>query len=258
MAKDKLIYCSLCVFVMAAGCRSKEEPPRPGDTFTNSVGMEFVCVPAGSFLMGSPDAEPKRAGDEFQHKVNISRPFRIATTEVTQKQWQAVMGNNPSNFRSEDLSVEKVSWKNAVSFCKKLSEKEGRMYRLPTEAEWEYACRAGSIAAYAGTGNLDDMGWYAENSDGTTHPVGMKRPNGWRIYDMHGNVAEWCADFYEADYPQEEVTDPNGPAEGTYRVVRGGSWSSFAPSARCAARMSTPASYQLKQTGFRVLMEISP
>ncbi len=260
MRTDRIAGCVLLVTAMvllaAAGCRTREKPPKPGDTFTNSIGMKLVCVPAGSFLMGSPDDEPRRADDEFQHKVDISRAFWIGTTEVTQKQWQAVMENNPSNFQGEELPVERMSWKSAVAFCRKLSEKEGRTYRLPTEAEWEYACRAGSAAAYAGTGELDDMGWYADNSGGATHPAGTKQPNGWGIYDMHGNVAEWCADFYDVQYPREEVTDPNGPAEGTYRVVRGGSWSSFAPSARCAARTSTPASYQVKQTGFRILLEI--
>jgi formylglycine-generating enzyme required for sulfatase activity len=248
-----LLACALII----AGCRQKQMPPEAGETITNSIGIKLVFVPAGSFMMGSGDDEPKRADDELQHKVNISTGSWIGATEVTQKQWQTVMGLNPSNFKGDDLPVEKVSWKSAVSFCQKLSEKESKRYRLPTEAEWEYACRAGAEGAYAGTGNLDEMGWYDQNSEETTHPAGTKQPNAWGVYDMHGNVSEWCADFYEADYAAGEVTDPNGPAQGKYRVIRGGSWSNSDRSARCAARSSTPQSYQVKQTGFRLIMEIS-
>jgi len=166
------------------------------------------------------------------------------------------MDANRSNFKGNNLPVEKISWRDAVAFCEKLSHKEDRNYRLPTEAEWEYACRAGVTGAFAGTGHLDEMGWYEASSEEKTHPVATKKPNAWGLHDMHGNVSEWCNDLYNADYPQEEVTDPTGPSKGTYMVVRGGSWGHFARGCRSAARSSAPPSYQLRGTGFRVVMEV--
>lgn len=228
----------------------------PGQAMVNSVGMGLVYIPAGSFGMGSPFDEPGRQEDEFPHQVTLSRPFYMGATEVTQAQWQAVMGRNPSNFQGDDRPVEKVSWRDAAAFCRKLSELEDRTYRLPTEAEWEYACRAGSQARYGGGGRLEDLGWYSDNSGGTTHTVGTRTANAWRLFDMHGNVSEWCGDYYDPDYPEKEVADPVGPDQGTYRVIRGGSWGYFARACRCAARSSAPASYQLVQTGFRVVLEI--
>jgi len=229
---------------------------KPGDRITNSIGVQLAWIPAGDFLMGSPYDEPGRQDDEFQHKVTITRPFRIGVTEITQAQWQTVMGINRSQFKGDSLPVEKISWKDAVKFCQKLSEKEGRTYRLPTEAEWEYACRAGGTKRFAGSENIEDIAWYANNSRNTTHPVGSKEPNAWGLYDMTGNVSEWCADYYAPDYPEQAVSDPAGPAEGKYHVIRGGAWDTFLPGCRCAARSSAPASYQFKQTGFRLLLEV--
>ncbi len=206
--------------------------------------------------MGSPYDETGRQGDEFQHKVTITRPFRISVTEITQAQWQTVMGINRSQFKGDSLPVEKISWKEALLFCKKLSEKEGRTYRLPTEAEWEYACRAGSTNRFAGSENIENIAWYANNSQSKTHPVGSKEPNAWGLYDMIGNVSEWCLDYYVPDYPEQEVSDPACPAEGKYHVIRGGAWDSFVPGCRNAARSSAPASYQFKQTGFRLVLEL--
>jgi len=218
--------------------------------------MKLAYIPAGCFDMGSPPDEKGRQTDEFQHRVILTRPFYIAVTEVTQAQWQAVMGDVQCHFKGDNLPVEKVSWYEAVTFCKRLSQKEGKTYRLPTEAEWEYACRAGATGPFAGPGKLDEIGWYRANSKGQTHPVATKKPNAWGLYDMHGNVSEWCSDYYSPDYPQATVTDPVGPAEGKYRVIRGGSWDYFARGCRCAARSSAPPSYQLKQTGLRVVMEL--
>jgi formylglycine-generating enzyme required for sulfatase activity len=239
------------------GGETKQDEKATEDTIVNSIGMKLVYIPAGEFVMGSPINEAGRQGDEMQHAVKLTRPLRIGATEVTQAQWKAVMGVNRSNFAGDDLPAEKLSWKEAEAFCKKLSEKEGVVYRLPTEAEWEYACRAGATGAFSGTGNIDDMGWYASNSEARTHPVGTKKPNGWGLYDMHGNVSEWCSDIYGADYPEGPVADPAGPTEGKYRVIRGGSWNYFAAGCRCAARSSAPASYQFRHTGFRVVMEVT-
>ncbi len=234
----------------------KTAEPEPGDVFVNSIGMKLAYIPAGTFYMGSPPDEKGRQDDEFQHRVKLTRPFRIGVTEVTQAQWNAVMGSARSYLKGDNLPVDKMSWKDAVTFCEKLSEKEGKTYRLPTEAEWEYACRAGAAGRFAGTGKLDDMGWYEANSEGQTQPVATKKPNAWGLYDMHGNVSEWCSDYYSPDYPEVMVTDPAGPTEGKYRVVRGGSWGYFLRSSRCAARSSVLPSYRLKYTGFRIVMEM--
>ena len=232
--------------------------PEPGETITNSIGMKLAYIPPGRFLRGTPWEEPGRQYDERPHTVRITRPFRIGVTEVTQGQWEAVMDVNRANFRGGNLPVEKISWRDAVEFCERLSRNEGRTYRLPTEAEWEYACRAGAIGALADTGRLNDMAWHDSNSGGTTHPVGTKQPNAWGLNDMHGNVAEWCSDIYDADYPKTEAVDPAGPSEGSERVIRGGSWAHFPLGCRSAARNSAPPSYQFRETGFRAVLEVSP
>ncbi len=256
-------YLLLLFFASTIVLAAKEPAPKPGRIEVNSVGMKMAYIPTGEFEMGSPPDEGRRQEDEFRHRVRISQPFRIAATEVTQAQWRAVMGSERGNFRGDDLPVEKVSWKDAETFCKKLSAKESALagrpvvYRLPTEAEWEYACRAAAKGPFAGTGEIDEIGWHEGNSDAKTHPVAAKKPNARGLYDMHGNVSEWCLDYYEADYPDGPLTDPKGPEEGKYRVVRGGSWNYFARSARSAARGSAPAAYQMKHTGFRPVLELA-
>jgi formylglycine-generating enzyme required for sulfatase activity len=171
---------------------------------SNKLGMKFIRIEAGEFMMGSPETEVGRQNDETLHHVKITKPFMMAMTTVTQAQWKAVMGNNPSSHLGDDFPVDTVSWNDAVAFCEKLSAKEGKHYRLPTEAEWEYACRAGTQTTYGGTNNLDEMGWYAENSafHGTrqSHPVAQKKPNAWGLYDMHGNIWQWTADGYALAY----------------------------------------------------------
>lgn len=220
--------------------------------------MELAYIPAGIFSMGSPDTERGRQADENLHEVTISQSFRMSTKEVTQAQWLKVMPNNRSNFPGENLPVEKVSWREAVAFCEKLSELEGHKYRLPTEAEWEYACRAGAEGPFSGRESLDSLGWYQRNSGRRSHELGLKIPNAWGLYDMHGNVSEWCLDYFHAEYPEDAVTDPVGPAEGSSRVIRGGSWGYFDKACRSGARSSAPESYQLRQTGFRIVVELSP
>lgn len=198
-------------------------------SFTNSLGMKMIWCPAGEFVMGSPEDEKWRSDNEDQVEVRISQGFWLASTPVTQGQWQALMGSNPSNFGgSKDLPVENVSWDAAQEFCTKLNvgqgDHPGYRYALPSEAQWEYACRAGEKGPYSG-GSLDDVGWYWENSKEQTHDVGQKKPNAWGLHDMHGNVIEWCADWY-ADTLQGGV-DPKGPPSGAYRVSRGGCWVSY-------------------------------
>jgi len=244
--------------VLAAGLAvvCAADAPKPGDVASNSIGMKLAYIPAGEFVMGSPSDEKGREDDEAPHGVRITRPFRMGVTEVTQAQWTKVMGQRRGHFEGENLPVEDISWNDAADFCKKLSKLDGKTYRLPTEAEWEYACRAGEGGRFSGSDKLDDLGWSEANSDEHTHPVETRKPNAWGLYDMHGNVAEWCADFYAAAWPGQGVADPAGPAEGKGRVRRGGSFESLERGCRCASRASTPAAYQLKVVGFRVVMEL--
>lgn len=187
------------------------------------VAMEMVWCPPGAFTMGSLNGDND---EKPPHQVTLTKGFWMGKTEVTQAQWKSVMGNNPSRAKGDDLPVEVVSWKDCQEFC----EKTG--LQLPTEAQWEYACRAGSTGPYAETGELDEMGWYEENSGGKTHPVGMKQPNAWGLYDMYGNVMEWCQDWY-GDYPNGAVTDPRGASSSWSRIARGGSWD--LPASYCAS-----------------------
>ena len=240
---------------------------------TNSIGMKLVLIPKGTFMMGSPESEERRDKNETQHEVTISKDYYLGVYEVTQAQYEKVMGKNPSHFekrviRKSDSSmypVEMVSWEDAVEFCKKLSDlpeekKAGRLYRLPTEAEWEYACRAGSKTAYSfgeGSKSLGDYAWFDGNSNTQTHPVGEKKANAWGLYDMHGNVWEWCSDWY-GEYPKGAVSDPVGPREGSYRVGRGGSWSDGAALCRSADRgWLDPSDRDNDFYGFRVALSPS-
>ncbi len=232
------------------------EAPAGGGAVVNSAGMRMVLVSAGSFRMGSPPGEPLRQEEESPRRVILTRAFRIAATELTQRQWLALMPRNPSPQRGDDLPVTSVSWLEAREFCLKLSQKEGATYRLPTEAEWEYACRAGGSSPPVSGAELAAVAWYADDSEGTTHPVGSKSPNAWGLHDMLGNVGEWTLDAY-GPYPRvEEEKDPSGPATGSTKVIRGGSWRGFPPALRCAARTGTSESYQLPHVGLRVVLEV--
>jgi formylglycine-generating enzyme required for sulfatase activity len=232
------------------------EAPAAGSSAVNSLGMRMVLVPAGSFRMGSLPGEPLRQEEEVPRRVGLTRRFRIAATEVTQQQWLALMPSNRSPQQGGGLPITSVSWPEAREFCLKLSQREGATYRLPTEAEWEFACRAGGTYPPVGPGDLGAVAWYSDNSDGTTHPVGLRKPNAWGLHDMLGNAAEWTLDTY-GPYPRvEKETDPTGPAAASTKVVRGGSWRGFPPALRCAARTGTPESYQLAHVGLRVVQEI--
>jgi formylglycine-generating enzyme required for sulfatase activity len=221
-----------------------------------SFGAEqFSLVPAGSFQMG--DSTGNGYLDELPvHTVNITQSFYLQKTEVTQGQWRAVMGSSPSYFSScgDTCPVEQVSWQDIQTFIATLNVQDpGKTYRLPTEAEWEYAARAGTTGDYGGTGVLDEMGWYEVNSGSTTHPVAGKQPNAWGLFDMHGNVWEWVQDWYlESYYSVSPTDDPAGPATGTRRVLRGGSWFDGADSARSAARYDVLPTGRHGSYGFRL------
>jgi formylglycine-generating enzyme required for sulfatase activity len=222
------------------------------------VTMKLVLIRPGKFMMGSPDSEQGRASDEGpQHEVTISKPFYIGVTEVTQAQYEAVMGTNPSANKGPTNPVENVSWDEAVEFCRRLSEKTRKIFSLPTEAEWEYACRAGTQTrfSFGDSGSvLGDYAWYTSNSGGKTHPVGLKKPNPWGLYDMHGNVLEWCADWY-GSYSSGPSTDPQGATSGNDRVIRGGSWRGDGPVyMRCARRLSGDPKARYYSHGFRCAM----
>jgi formylglycine-generating enzyme required for sulfatase activity len=228
-----------------------------GKTFTNSLGMRFVLIPAGSFMMGSPAREPQRFDDERQHRVSISRAFYMQITEVTQGQWYEVMGDNPSHFKNcgDDCPVEKISWYDVQSFIRNLNQREGtKKYRLPTEAEWEYTCRAGTNTPFFfGECLSTDEANYDGNCPMPGCPKGRNReepipvanfpPNAWGLYGMHGNVWEWCQDWY-GPYPLDSVTDPTGSPSGEKHVLRGGSW-------RCCAKCSRSANRGLGFPGCR-------
>jgi formylglycine-generating enzyme required for sulfatase activity len=229
----------------------------------------FVRIQGGTFTMGSPASEAGRYDNEVQHQVTVGS-FYMGKYEVTQKEYQALMGTNPSYFKGDNLPVEQVTWYDAVNYCNALSRKEGLTpaytvsgtnvswnrsangYRLPTEAEWEYACRAGTTTPYSSGSSVDGAGWYSSNSASTTQPVGTKQANAWSLYDMHGNVWEWCWDWYGA-YPSDAQTDPMGASSGSPRVLRGGSWSDIGRIVRSAYRLSYTPSYRISFLGVRLL-----
>jgi formylglycine-generating enzyme required for sulfatase activity len=225
--------------------------------------MKLVLIPAGEFLMGSPDPDTDASSDEKpQHRVRITRSFYLGMYEVTQSQYFAVTGENPSWLRgSGDLPVERVSWEDAQAFCAKLNEREmeqlrGGIYRLPTEAEWEYACRAGATTRFS-FGDADTSvgayGWFYGNSASKTHPVGQKRPNAWGLFDMHGNVWEWCWDGYDGKYyATSPGIDPLGPSGAADRVIRGGSWRDDPRNGWAASRIGYAPGYREDFLGFRV------
>jgi formylglycine-generating enzyme required for sulfatase activity len=216
------------------------------------VKLEMVLIPAGKFVMGSPESEVGRSDYETQHKVTLTKHYYMGKYEFTQEQWKAVMGKNPSYTKGAKLPVTNVSWEDCQEFIKKLNGITKGKYRLPTEAEWEYACRAGTTTAYSfgakitpKDANYDDSGIYEPVA------VGSYKPNAFGLYDMHGNVWEWCEDW-KADYPKGAVTDPKGPATGEYRVLRGGSFYYGGSTARSSIRDDTSPSGRSNGDGFRL------
>jgi formylglycine-generating enzyme required for sulfatase activity len=253
------------VSIFEAKTTAKNHPPIPGEAWTvplklsarRHTGLEMEWVNPGEFQMGSPTNEPNRNNDETPHTVRISKPYWLGKYEVTQAQWSAVMGGRPSFFRGVNHPVDNVSWHDAMAFCEKLTKQEhsaGRLpagyhYTLPTEAEWEYACRAGTTGEFAGT--LEETAWY--DSRFGTHRVGEKEPNRWGFYDMHGNVWEWCRDWY-GSYPADSVSDPVGPRSGSQRINRGGGWDYVDHFCRSAARFKDKPFSRDRSLGFRLAL----
>ncbi len=249
-----ILVAMIFVCVLASSAFSEQE-----QEITNSIGMKFRLIPAGSFMMGaSPDDGEAEAGEYPSHRVEISKPFYIGIHEVTQELYERVMGENPSEFKGADRPVERVSWNDAVDFCRRLSEMTGENYRLPTEAEWELACRAGSETKYSWGDNMDgDYAWYDDNSGSETHPAGQKHPNAWGLYDTSGNVWEWCQDWFDENYfSRSPAQDPVGPSSGTSRVVRGGSWYNYAKNMRSSSRFGFRPDKGNHYIGFRVVREV--
>ena len=243
---------------------------------TNSIGMKFVPIPAGEFMMGSPNRgfwndlfNNLFIGDAVEHPphpVRFAKPLHVGMHPVTEEQFKEVMGTSADAFEGQNNPVTHVAWTAAVEFCLQLTEREGVRYRLPTEAEWEYACRAGTTTVYSfGNGEslinkqLGEYAWFSVNSGRKIHPVGKKKPNPWGLYDMHGSVWEWCQDWsgkYSELSSGDAVTDPQGPASGDYRVLRGGSVLSTASETRSASRTSYQGDSRLYDSGFRVVREV--
>jgi formylglycine-generating enzyme required for sulfatase activity len=301
--KRPVVLCLAALFLAALLAPAQREEAEK--SFTNSVGMKLVLIPAGKFQMGSPDDEAEREDKELVHEVTISRPFYMGAYEVTQAEYARVVGgtqvdgnrnplNNGARFRGEkgsaDYPMENVQWDQAAEFCKRLSalaeeKKAGRTYRLPTEAEWEYACRAGSTTPFhhgkslsGKQANFNGNYPYGEAPKGPylrrTCKVGSYKPNAWGLYDMHGNVQEWCGDWYDPDYYKKSPkADPKGPEKGVvptgyknrntpgvgqwYRVIRGGSWMDEARGCRCAYRFRAMPNEPYQLIGLRVVCEVN-
>lgn len=279
----------LCAALLPTIGDLQSAQPKKRTAVVNSIGMKLTRIPAGRFVMGSPKGEAEREdGTEAPHTVEITTDFYMGVYEVTQKQYQAVMGENPSHFSdtgsgkakvtglgTDDFPVEQVRYKDALMFCEKLTAREKttsrRVYRLPTEAEWEYASRGGAesskpfhidgkASSSLASTQANFIGDYPYG-DAAKKPylkrtceVGSYRPNGYGLYDMHGNVYEWCSDWFSADYYEKSPkSDPKGPADGSNRVIRGGSWGAHGRFCRSANRESLPPGYRHKGTGFRVI-----
>jgi len=239
-------------------------------SFQNDLGMTFIRIKPGSFLMGSSLSEMGAGENEELHPFNIVKPYYIQTTEVTQSQWEMVMGENPSYFQvlcGPECPVEKISWNDVQEFIRQMNEKfphPAMIYRLPTEAEWEYAARAGTqkalyngdlINPYNRDFKLDTIAWYWDNSGKRSHPVAQLQPNAWGLYDMLGNVWEWCQDWYDVRYLYGISDNVDEPSGNKLRVVRGGGWYSFAWRNRCASRDGADPNRRNGDVGFRLVAE---
>ncbi|HPD16105.1 MAG TPA: formylglycine-generating enzyme family protein [Planctomycetota bacterium] len=225
------------------------------------VAIRMVLIPAGEFEMGSPPWEHDRGGDEPLHRVRITRPFYLGRHPVTQEQWQCVVGSNPSWFKGDKHPVEQISWEDCQAFVEKANQCTGKeLFALPTEAQWEYACRAGKSGRFDfgdSPASLDKCAWYSSGLHDATHPVGATPPNAWGLYDMTDHVGEWCADWYgEAYYECSPQDDPGGPEAGRCRVLRGGFWYPIPRITRFACRRSARPTYRCYDVGFRVAASI--
>jgi formylglycine-generating enzyme required for sulfatase activity len=259
-------FLALALFLYSRGVQAEELVERE---------IAFLKIPAGSFEMGTSaqdltELKARKLWTRFnececpRHWVTIARPFWISKCEITQKQWQAVMGQNPSAFKGGDLPVDSVSWNDVGLFLKKLNPEGKALYRLPTEAEWEYCCRAGTSNLWALTEltesisetNFTARAWFRSNADNKTHPAGQTKPNAWGLFDMQGNVWEWCQDFYSADfYAASKTLDPVNRTSSTERVLRGGSWFLDWVYLRPACRSGNWQDFRSQYVGFRLVRE---
>jgi formylglycine-generating enzyme required for sulfatase activity len=256
MPRRRAVLAALSAGVFVVGACHERPQQSSGDVPKIDVAalhLKFVTIPAGTFRMG---AEWSRSPDQGPvHDVTISRPFDLQTAEVTQTQWVTVMGSNPSHFHGDDLPVEQVAATDVDELLRRLNGNDpGKNYRLPTEAEWEYACRAGSTDPRYG--ELETIAWFHDTSGNTTHAVGAKQPNAWGLYDMLGNVWELTADW-KNNYPSGAVTDPKGPKTGYYRVSRGGSWFDVRAAVNATFRASPAPSDRTNSLGFRIARDAS-
>ena len=285
--RRRLIVAALAIVAVGVGAwfvwREATGPEEISLDLGNGVTMRLVLIPDGKFMMGSPDSEPDRNENEGpQHEVTISKPFYMGVHEVTQEQYRQVMGTNPSAFKGATNPVETVSWDDAMAFCRKLSEKTGRKVTLPTEARWEYACRAGTATVFhtgddlrPGQANADLspsnpgtwervtdwvrklLGTKAKAASRGPMPVGSSTPNAFGLYDMHGNVWEWCADRYgENYYANSPPADPQGPTGGGVRVLRGGCWHNYPRDCRSGTRNCAAPDARNDVIGFRVAADV--
>ncbi|MEO1969940.1 MAG: formylglycine-generating enzyme family protein [Pirellulaceae bacterium] len=265
MKSNDITIALIALLFTLPSTHADDKPPVTAKTVTNSIGMKLNRIRAGRFPMGSSLIASPKTPEYPEHLVRISRDYYIGVTEVTQGQWEAVMGTRP--WTGEDhiktgpnYPATYVSWENATAFCQRLSKREKEDYRLPTEAEWEYACRTGTKTTKYNFGDdvsaLKEYAWFKVNAYDVgqmyAHQVGLKRPNAWGLYDMHGNVDEWCLDWF-GEYENGAIVDPTGPAKGSLRVYRGGSWSRAARYSESASRLRSKPASNFYFLGFRVV-----
>ena len=253
----RLFYLVLSLLVFA-GCHKDDDDSNPVITeLVGDISFDMVYVKAGSFMMGASENDEDVQDREMpEHQVALTGSYYIGKYEVTQGLWKVVMGKNPSSSKGDDYPVEKVSWNNVQEFIAKLNELTGKKYALPTEAQWEYAARGGEKSKgykYSGSNDLDEVAWYNSNSNNATNPVGMKAPNELGIYDMTGNVSEWCQDYYD-DYSSDAQIDPVGPENGSTCVLRGGSWAEIERRCRVSFRSDKELDKRDFELGFRLVL----
>jgi formylglycine-generating enzyme required for sulfatase activity len=250
-AMKKRIFSSFLILFVFTTCNKDKEIEEVKDPEKVNNSIEMVLVQGGTFQMGSATGY---GNEEPVHAVTVSS-YYIAKTEVTQKQWRDVMGSSPSYFKGDDLPVEQVSWNDVQSFITKLNQQTGKNYRLPTEAEWEFAARGGNSSkgyTYSGSNTIGDVAWYYDNNGNQTPPVGTKAANEQGLYDMSGNVWEWCSDFYDMYDSSGTASNPQGPASGSDRVLRGGGWTNSADYCRVAIRGGGTPDIRDYSLGFRL------
>ena len=256
----------------AATAKALGVPTRLTVDLGNGVPLKLILIPAGKFMMGSPTTETidlpnpgtHRANESPLHEVTITRPFFMSVSKVTQAQYEQVMGMNPSKFAGKDHPVDSVTWEDAALFCQRVSAKTKRIVHLPTEAQWEYAARAGTDTRFSfgdDETKLGDYAWFHDNAKGMTYPVGEKLPNAWGLFDVHGLLWEYTSDFYSESYAEATSTDPVGPASGTAHSTRGGTYGSRPPFLRSAIRIQSAAPDATKDIlshfGFRVAVDLA-